>query len=166
MLTLQRSSRFARVGLTAALLGLVAANAATAATANASGAPEPFTITETIIPAAGVSAFTASGPLCPSGTFADDVSVFAPSAGNSHSNGLNLLIHTVYTCADGSGTFTMLKHVFLTFSDTGFTNTGPVAIQGGTGVYSGLTGHGVDSGATVFGQGGQGTITGTVLTSG
>ncbi|QGN58065.1 hypothetical protein [Nostocoides sp. HKS02] len=153
------------MSLTAALLGLVAANAATAATANASGAPQPFTITETIIPAAGVSAFTATGPLCPSGTFADDVSVFAPSAGNSHSNGLNLLIHTVYTCADGSGTFNMLKHVLLTFTDTGFTGTGPVQIHGGTGACAELSGQGVDTGARVGDQG-FGNITGTVLTTG
>lgn len=165
MATMQRSPRFAWVGLTAALFGLVGPNVANAATASVSGPPQPFTITETIIPGAGVFAFTATGPLCPSGTFADDVSVFAPSRGNSHSNGLNLLIHTVYTCADGSGTFNMLKHVFLTFTDTGFTGTGPVEIQGGTGAYAELSGQGVDTGARVGDQG-FGTITGTVLTTG
>ena len=39
----------------------------------------PFTITEQINFATGASTFTATGPLCPSGTFADDVKVFAPS---------------------------------------------------------------------------------------
>jgi hypothetical protein len=64
---------------------------------------------------------------------------------------LNLLIRTTYTCADGSGTFDILKHVPLAFSPEGFTNTGPVQILGGTGAYTGIVGHGVDSGISVDG---------------
>jgi hypothetical protein len=57
----------------------------------------PFTITEQINFATGASTFTATGPLCPSGTFADDVKVFAPSRGSpgsDSSGGVNLLIRT------------------------------------------------------------------------
>ncbi len=57
----------------------------------------PFTITEQINFATGASTFTATGPLCPSGTFADDVKVFAPSRGSpgsDSSGGFNLLIRT------------------------------------------------------------------------
>jgi hypothetical protein len=58
-----------------------------------------------------------------------------------------VLIRTVYTCDDGSGTFTMLKHVFIQFNpDFSSTNTGPVQILGGTGAYADLLGHGVDDG--------------------
>jgi hypothetical protein len=110
--------------------------------------PVPFTITEQINSTAGVTTFTATGPLCPSGTFEDDVKVgaFAHSE-QAQSGGGNLLIHTVYTCDDGSGTFNALKHVFLTRNDSGFTSTGPIQLLGGTGAYANLVGHGVDNGS-------------------
>jgi hypothetical protein len=127
--------------------------------------PVPFTITEQLNFATGVFTFTATGPLCPSGTFADDVRVFAPnpeSSGIESSGGFNLLIRTVYTCDDGSGTFNALKHVFITFSDDGFTNTGPIQLLGGTGAYAELVGHGVDNGTT-SGDTGVGQISGFVV---
>jgi len=121
----------------------------------------PFTITEQINFATGVSTFTTTGPLCPSGTFKDTVATVAD--GQSGQPKLNLIITTVYTCDDGSGTFDMLKHVFLTFNPDGSsTNTGPVQILGGTGAYVGLIGHGVDNG-TASGDTGVGQITGWVL---
>ena len=125
----------------------------------------PFTITEQINFATGVTTFTATGPLCPSGTFADDVKVMAPnpaSSGIDSSGGFNLLIRTVYTCDDGSGTFNAVKHVFVTFTDTGFTNTGPIQLLGGTGAFTKLTGHGVDNGITT-GDTGAGQISGFVV---
>jgi hypothetical protein len=106
-----------------------------------------------------VFTFTATEPLCSSGTFEDDVRVavrpFRAGTGN-------LLVRTTYTCTDGSGTFDMLKHIFLTFGEEDdFTNTGPVQIVGGTGDYEGIVGHGVDVG-TSDGSTGVGTITGFV----
>jgi hypothetical protein len=123
----------------------------------------PFTITEHIDFTAQTFTFTTTGPLCPSGTVEDTVATVAD--GQSGQPKLNLLITTVYTCDDGSGTFDMLKHVFITFNPDGsFTNTGPVQILGGTGAYVGLIGHGVDNGAT-SGDTGFGQITGWVLQS-
>jgi hypothetical protein len=124
-----------------------------------------FTITEQINFATGESTFTTTGPLCPSGTFEDSVATFA--AGHSGLPKINLRITTVYTCDDGSGTFDMLKHVFISFNpeDGSSTNTGPVQILGGTAAYSGLIGHGVDNG-TASGNTGVGQITGWVLQGG
>jgi hypothetical protein len=120
----------------------------------------PFTITEQINFETGDFAFTTTGPLCPSGTFEDTVATVAD--GQSGQPKLNLVITTVYTCDDGSGTFDMLKHVFLAFNEDGSTSTGPVQILGGTGAYAGLIGHGVDNG-TAIGPIGVGQITGWVL---
>ena len=123
----------------------------------------PFTINEQTDFAAGVFTFTATEPLCPSGTFEDDVTVFAfAHSDQARSGGINLLIHTRYTCADGSGTFDMVKHQFITFTEDGIMGSGPVQILGGTGVYEGIVGHGVDVGSAV-GPIGVGTITGFVV---
>jgi hypothetical protein len=122
-----------------------------------------FTINEQLDFETGVFTFTATEPLCSSGTFEDDVRVaaFAHSE-QARSGGGNLLVRTTYTCTDGSGTFDMLKHIFLTFGEEDdFTNTGPVQIVGGTGDYEGIVGHEVDVG-TSDGSTGVGTITGFV----
>jgi hypothetical protein len=136
-----------------------------AATAAQAAEPVPFTITEQANFAAGVFTFTATGPLCPSGTYADDVKVFAPGKETNGAEGkLNLLIRTVFTCDDGSGTFDALKHVFFTFTDeNNFTNTGPIELLGGTGAYTGLVGHGVDNGAGNIEDTGVGQISGFVV---
>jgi hypothetical protein len=123
----------------------------------------PFTITENLDFETGVFTFTATEPLCPSGTFEDDVAVEAVAhSGQARSGGENLLIRSTFTCDDGSGTFDMLKHVFIAFAEDGFTSTGPVQIIGGTGDYEGITGHGVDVGAAAGGTG-MGHITGFVV---
>ena len=125
-----------------ALIGLGAPAAAAAP-------PEPFTITETVdFSEGGVDTFTTSGgALCESGTFVDEV---VAGGGHPDTTGkVNLLIRTVYTCDDGSGTFNAQKHVFLTFGEDGddpSTNSGPITLTGGTGDYTRLTGHGVDVG--------------------
>ena len=148
-------------------LGLVIA-LCTATSAHAA-APVPFTITEQVNFATGFNTFTATGPLCPSGTFVDDVTTFAPnpsSSGIDASGGFNLVIHTVYTCDDGSGTFNALKHVFLTFtSENSATNTGPIQLLGGTGAYTQLVGHGVDNG-TATDDTGVGEISGFIVKGG
>ena len=127
-------------------------------------APVPFAIEEQIDFDATVLEFTATGPLCASGTFEDDVRVAAfPHSEHSNSGGFNVLIRTTYTCDDGSGTFDALKHVFATFTEGGFTNVGPQQFTGGTGDYAGIVGHGVNVGAADAATGtGSGTITGFV----
>jgi hypothetical protein len=51
--------------------------------------------------------------------------------------------------------------VFITNTDTGQTNTGPVQLAGGSGAYTRLSGHGVDNGSN-DGETGTGVITGTL----
>ena len=65
---------------------------------------------------------------------------------------------TMYTCADGSGTFNMQEHIRLVALPPGIDNTGPVSLHGGTGAYVGLTGHGVDNGVN-----GVGHISGNIV---
>jgi hypothetical protein len=145
------------------LLAVVIAGAASAAPAAQAADQVPFTINEQINALTGATTFTATGPLCPSGTFADTV---LSATFNAPQLTGNVLIRTVYTCADGSGTFTMLKHVFLQFnSDFSSTNTGPVQILGGTGAYTDLLGHGVDNGQSDGQTSASGQITGWLLTS-
>jgi hypothetical protein len=121
----------------------------------------PFTITEQVDFAPGaINTFTATGPLCPSGTFVD--TLVAAGDVKSPTKGIAVL-RTVYTCDDASGTFNMLKHVVITVTGPdSFVNTGPVQLLGGTGVYTDLSGHGVDNGATT-GTKGVGQISGWVL---
>lgn len=123
-------------------------------------APVSFTMADEVAGSAD-STFTATGPLCASGTFVDDVAALAIArSAQARSGRAFVLIRSVYTCGDGSGTFVMLKHLTLTFTDTGFTDTGPVEILGGAGAYAGITGHGFTSGATdeLSGLGGGTTI--------
>lgn len=125
--------------------------------------PVPFTITQqSDSTEGGVNTFTASGPLCPSGTFVEEARAFAGRP--DRTSRLNVLLRTVYTCDDGSGTFFALKHVFLTIEGDGATNDGLITLHGGTGDYVGLNGHGQDIG---FGSGGLGEalITGVIVGS-
>jgi hypothetical protein len=139
-----------------AIVGLAASGSANAAE------QVPFTITEQVNFANPVNTFTATGPLCPSGTFVDTVATFGGQPGHPK---VNLRVTTVYTCDDGSGTFNMLKHVFVVGNPDGsFSNTGPAQILGGTGAYAGLIGHGVDNGSG-SGDTAVGQITGWVLQS-
>jgi hypothetical protein len=147
------------VGLIGA--GTAPALAATTTSLNAA-ALVPFTITDHVDFVSGVSTFTATGPLCPSGTFVDDTRVIA---GHPASSGqIKLLNRTVYTCADGSGTFNTLRQVLITVNPDGsFTSTGPIQLLGGTGAFTNLTGHGVDNAAGNFATGVSGQISGFVV---
>jgi hypothetical protein len=139
----------ALVASTLAVIGMASAHAATQV---------PFTITETNIVFTGDSDhgdFTATGPLCPAGTFVDTYQALAGLNGHGLET---VLTETVYTCADGSGTFNMQKHIRLVALPPGIDNTGPVQFLGGTGAYAGLTGRGVDNGAN-----GVGHISGTIV---
>ncbi len=106
--------------------------------------PDPFTITENLDFEAEEFTFTATGGLCPSGTFEDEV--VAVGAGNAPIPKVNLRILTVYTCDNGD-TFFAQKHVFIAANEDGSsTSTGPITLKGGTGAFTGLSGHGVNNG--------------------
>jgi hypothetical protein len=154
---LRTTARLAALLVAGMLAALLAAGPA-----SASAAPVPFTSVDKVDFNAGIFTFTATSPLCAAGTFVDDpkVEAFARSV-RARSGGGNVLIRSVYTCDDGSGTFEMLKHLQLTFTETGFAAAGPIEILGGTGAYAGITGHGVTAGSTVGAVGG-GTETGVV----
>jgi hypothetical protein len=111
----------------------VAAGALLAVTAPAAHAapPESFTITETIdFNSPEPPTFTATGPLCPAGTFEDDV--IAIGGGRGPNSKINFQLRTVYTCDDGSGTFFAQKHVLVTENEDGSSsNTGPITFHGG-----------------------------------
>lgn len=125
----------------------------------AAAATRPFTITEQVdFTGANANTFTATG-LCPSGTFVDNVSTIG---GNRNSGRGEVLIRSVYTCADGSGTFLVLKHVFVTLTANGWSSTGPYQILGGTGDWARTSGHGTDNGVRV-GDSGNGLATGFLV---
>jgi len=139
---------------------LAACAAATVGMGSAAAATQvPFTITETNIqffPDYDTGDFTTTGPLCPAGTFLDTYRALAGIQGKP--GVVTVLTETVYTCADGSGTFNMQKHIRLLALPPGVGNTGPVSLQGGTGAYVGLTGYGVDNGIN-----GVGHISGNIV---
>jgi hypothetical protein len=116
----------------------------------------PFTITETNIQfqdESDTGDFTTTGPLCPAGTFIDTYRALAGLAGQQFQHPLeNVTGDAVYTCADGSGTFHILKHARLVATPPGINNTGPVSFLGGTSAYVGLTGYGVDNGINGVGH--------------
>jgi hypothetical protein len=122
--------------------------------------PEPFTITETIdFNSEEPPTFMAEGALCDSGTFVDEV--IAIGGGRGPNSKVNFQIRTVYTCDDGSGTFFAQKHVFVKANEDGSaTNTGPITLKGGTGDYTGLSGHGIDTGSVTAEGIGEGIILG------
>ena len=137
---MKRFSLVAAAGAVALLAPLGAAASAQAA------ASVPFTINEQITLGPDgqpvLQTFTATRPLCPKGTY-------------------------VYTCDDGSGTFNALKELIGTISgpDT-VTATGPIQLLGGTGAFTDLRGHGVDTGSIDFAAGtATGTDTGVVVRS-
>lgn len=142
---MKRFSLVAAAGTVALLAPLGAATPAHAA------GPVPFTIHEQITLSDGVPVlerFTSSDPLCASGTFVDTVQAGpGPGRGPDHSGQFQLIVRSVYTCDDGSGTFNALKELVGTFGPDAITSTGPIQLLGGTGVFANLIGHGVDTGS-------------------
>lgn len=131
----------------------------------------PFTINEQITLGPDgqpvLQTFTATGPLCPKGTYVDTPQATQPAQGPDHSGQFTLILRSVYTCDDGSGTFNALKELIGTFvgPDT-VTATGPIQLLGGTGAFTDLRGHGVDTGSIDFATGtATGTDTGVVVRS-
>ena len=149
-----------------ALLVLVAPGAVAAA-------PEAFTITENLDlstgenPGTGDFSFTATGALCQSGTFEEEPHAVGGLRAPIHEHPIPIikfsgLIRTVYTCDNGD-TFFAQKHVeFVGHEDGSFTNTGPIALQGGTGAFTGLSGHGVDNGTGTVGVSAVGELSGVL----
>jgi hypothetical protein len=126
----------------------------------------PFAITEFADfnnPTGPVETFqTTTGPFCPSGTFQDTVDHVVS---NPHAGRAEVTITSVYTCADGSGTFTFQKKEDYTVSGATATYRGPAKFLGGTGAYAFDSGHGMDSGQQNADGTGSGQITGVVLIS-
>jgi hypothetical protein len=149
-----------------AVAGAVALLAPLGAAASAQAAEQvPFTINEqiTLGPNGPMSeTFTATGPLCSSGTFVDTVQ--NPPSPDQAAKSV-LIVRSVYTCDNGSGTFNAQKELVGTPGpDDTFTSTGPIQLLGGTGAFTDLIGHGVDTGSLNFATGtATATDTGVVV---
>ena len=123
-----------------AALGCLALAGAPSAHAQA-----PTLVTNITFPEEGepFGTFTASDPLCPSCTFVDQ---FVGGGGAFNSGQVVYNASTVrktFTCADGSGTFTIQFHPqFTPATPTLCFQAGPFAVVGGTGEYARLRGQG------------------------
>ena len=108
-------------------------------------AQDPTIVTDITFPEEGepFGTFTASDPLCPSGTFVDE---FIGGGGAFRSGRVFFgasNIRKVFTCDDGSGTFTIQFHPqFTPATSAGCGSSGPFAVIGGTGDYARLRGQG------------------------
>lgn len=133
------------------------------AVAPAAYAQDPTIVTDITFPEEGepFGTFTATAPLCPSGTFVDE---FVGGGGAFRSGHVFFHAFTVrktFTCADSSGTFTILFHPqFSPATPAGCEEAGPFAVVGGTGAYTKLRGHG-DFCVFPVGDGFTETFTGT-----
>jgi hypothetical protein len=127
------------------LLVLVALAALMLAAAPAAHAQETTITTNITFPEEGepFGTFTATEPLCPSGTFVDE---FVGGGGAFASDRFfysAFTIRKVLTCADASGTFTILFHPQINpTTPESCGQAGPFAVVGGTGDYATLSGHG------------------------
>jgi hypothetical protein len=127
------------------LLVLVALAALMLAAAPVAHGQEPTITTHITFPEEGApfGTFTANEPLCPSGTFVDEIigggGAFA--SGKVFYNALT--IRKTLTCDDGSGTFTIQFHPqFNPSTPESCDQAGPFAVLGGTGDYATLRGYG------------------------
>ena len=144
--------------LAVAVVGVLSVQLLTARGSTAHASPgTPITITAQVdlsTPAA-TGTFVASAPLCPSGTFADDIL----ARGGGPSPVTTLLIRRTHTCDDGSGTF--IFHMLGQFprQDTGST---PWSVFSGTGAYTTLHGSGTSTFVLTGPTSGISTSTGEV----
>src|SRR5829696_8086713 len=116
-----------------------------AAVASPAYAQEPTIVTNITFPEEGepFGTFTASDPLCPSGTFVDDFVGGGGAFQSGHVFYHGSTVRKTFTCADGSGTFTILFHPQLSpATPAGCEEAGPFVVGGGTGAYTQLRGHG------------------------
>jgi hypothetical protein len=126
-------------------------------------AQEPTIVTNITFPEEGepFGIFTASDPLCPSGTFVDDFVGGGGAFQSGHVFYHGFTVRKTFTCADGSGTFTILFHTqFSPATPAGCEEAGPFTVIGGTGAYTQLRGHG-DFCVFPSGDGFTETFTGT-----
>jgi hypothetical protein len=127
------------------ILVLLAVLGCALAAAPSANAQAPTIVTDITFPEEGApfGTFTASDPLCPSGTFVDQ---FVGGGGAFRSGHVFFgasNIRKVFTCDDGSGTFTIQFHPqFTPATSAGCEQAGPFAVIGGTGDYVRLRGHG------------------------
>jgi hypothetical protein len=122
----------------------------------------PFTINESFSDVPGENRFAATEPLCLSGTFVDIPQV---GGGSEVASRFNLVVNTVYTCDDGGRTFVAHKHWHIVFSNGGFTNTGQIRFDGGTGEFTQLSGHGTINSESPDGNTGTAIISGVLKPS-
>ena len=115
------------------------------AAAPAANAQEPTIVTDIIFPEEGApfGTFTALDPLCPSGTFVDEFVGGGGAFRSGHVDYGASAILKMFTCTDGSGTFTILFHPqFTPATPTDCGQAGPFAVISGTGDYAQLRGQG------------------------
>ena len=141
---------------------LVALGCLALAAAPSAQGQAPTIVTDITFPEEGgpFGTFTASDPLCPAGTFVDH---FVGGGGAFRSGRVFFgasNIRKVFTCDDGSGTFTIQFHPqFTPATSAGCESSGPFAVIGGTGDYTRLRGQGD---FCVFSEGGtEETVTET-----
>jgi len=148
---LMRRAGYLLAALTAFALALVPA----------AYAQEPTITTSITFPEGGppFGTFTATEPLCPSGTFVDAQLGGGGSPVSPFYHAFS--VRKTFTCDDGSGTFTILFHPqFNPSTSTSCEEAGPFSVVGGTGDYVTLSGHG-DFCVFPSGDGFTETFTGT-----
>ena len=124
---------------------LVALGCLVPASAPSALAQEPTILTDITFPEEGApfGTFTALDPLCPSGTFVDEFVGGGGAFRSGHVDYNASAILKMFTCTDGSGTFTILFHPqFTPATPAGCLQAGPFAVIGGSGDYAKLRGHG------------------------
>jgi hypothetical protein len=115
------------------------------AVAPAGYAQDPTIVTDITFPEEGApfGTFEATAPLCPAGTFVDQDVGGGGAFRSGHVFYHAFTVRKTFTCADGSGTFTILFHPqFSPATPEGCEEAGPFAVVGGTGAYAQLRGHG------------------------
>jgi hypothetical protein len=124
---------------------LVALGCLALASAPSALAQEPTIVTDITFPEEGApfGTFTALDPLCPSGTFVDEFVGGGGAFRSGHVDYGASAILKMFTCTDGSGTFTILFHPqFTPATPAGCLQAGPFAVIGGSGDYAKLRGRG------------------------
>src|SRR4051794_1446277 len=127
--------------LTSILCILLVGAALTAAGAGAT-TPEPVSIVvQTVEPGSdgATGPFTASGPICPSGTTS---TVSRELAGFERGFGGQIRVTKLFVCDDGTGSFELKLNVAIRFAP--FSDTYQWVVVDGTGAYENL--HGAGSG--------------------
>ena len=132
------------VTLAAAFVGAGSAGATT----TPGSAHARFSITEHVSSVG--TTFTATGPLCASGTVTDRP--FAVNLNRQHTVQLRV-VQSTFTCDDGSGAFFAVQKLIRIQPHGKATDNGTAVFRGGTGLYGTVAGKGTDHGTYVSGAG-------------